>query len=260
MNLHAAFGGIAIGRDNSGNFRPSLRGVAVRVEKSRFVGLDNNQLLDVTPFTFDNADNVVYRVPVRKPAVGDLIVTSDAPLRVLFVQVVLDNGHIGGLDPTSGADIEYAPTANILNVRMYVKVMSLLDGMIGNLEHDNLMLLSLLAGIEGRSGTGDNILLPLLLLRSRDGPPVDRDLLPLLLLQSASMGAGGMVEALLLQELVGRGPPAQAPVNDRGILVILAAPSQFPLLDGRSLPYPFGNTFWYARRIALSASEIAFAA
>jgi hypothetical protein len=137
---------------------------------------------------------------------------------VLFVQVVLDNGGliIIGLDPTSGAVIEYAPTTNILNVRFYVKIMSLLDGMIDNLDRDNLMLLSLLASIEGRSGTGDNILLPLLVLRNRDGLPVDRDLLPLLLLRSAGTGAGGMVEALLLQELVRRRAPAQAPVNDRG--------------------------------------------
>ena len=260
MNLQSAFGGIAIGRDNSANFRPSLRGVAVRIEKSRFVGLDKNQLLDVTPFTFDNADNVIYRVPVRNPAVGDLIVTSDAPLRVLFVQVVLDNGGLIGLDPTSGAVIEYAPTTNILNVRFYVKVMSLLDGMIDNLDRDNLMLLSLLASIEGRSGTGDNIFLPLLVLRNRDSLPVDRDLLPLLLLRSAGTGAGGMVEALLLQELVSRRAPTSDGKRPADLVVILAEPSESPLRHGGVLAYPFGNMFWYARRIVLSASEIAFAA
>jgi hypothetical protein len=57
MNLQSLLGGIAIGRDNSGNFRPSLKGVAVRIEKNRFVTLDNGQLLDVTPLAFDNADD-----------------------------------------------------------------------------------------------------------------------------------------------------------------------------------------------------------
>jgi hypothetical protein len=49
MNMQSLLGGIAIGKDSSGNFRPSLKGLAVRIEKNRFVGLDDGQLLDVTP-------------------------------------------------------------------------------------------------------------------------------------------------------------------------------------------------------------------
>jgi hypothetical protein len=67
MNVQSVLGGIAIGRDHSGNFRPSLRGVAVCIDKNRFVALDNGQLLDVTPLTLDGADDTVYRVPIKDP-------------------------------------------------------------------------------------------------------------------------------------------------------------------------------------------------
>jgi hypothetical protein len=200
MNLQSLFGGIAIGRDNSGNFRPSLKGVAVRIEKNRFVGLDNGELLDVTSFTFDNADDIVYRIPIKDPCGGDLIVISDSPLRAVFVQEVLENGHLKGLDPINSAVIDYAPIANLLKVKFYVKVMSLVDVM-GKTDEDKLLLLSLLAKGDGRAGFGEN-LLPLLLVQLSGGKVLDHDLMRLLLMRSAGTSAGGAAEVLLLQHLV----------------------------------------------------------
>jgi hypothetical protein len=200
MNLQSLLGGIAIGRDNSGNFRPSLKGVAVRIERNRFVGLDNGELLDVTPFTFDNADDIVYRIPIKDPCEGDLIVISDSPLRAVFVQEVLENGHLKGLDPINSAVIDYAPIANLLKVKFYVKVMSLVDVM-GKTDEDKLLLLSLLAKGDGRAGFGEN-LLPLLLVQLSGGKVLDHDLMRLLLMRSAGTSAGGAAEVLLLQHLV----------------------------------------------------------
>ena len=157
MNLQSLLGGIAIGRDTTGNFRPILKGVAVRIEKNRFVGLDNGELLDMTPLTFDNADDIVYRMPIKDPNKGDLIVISDNPLRTLFVQEVLGNGHLTGLDPINSAVIDYAPTANLLKLKFYIKVVSLVDAMVGRTDQDKL-LLSLLGKGDGRSGIHDNLL------------------------------------------------------------------------------------------------------
>jgi hypothetical protein len=202
MNLQTLFSGIAIGRDNSGNFRPSLKGLAVRTEKSRFVSIENDQLLDVTPFTFDNVDDVVFRMPIRNPRKGDLIVISDAPLRTLFVQEVHANGHLRGLDPINSAVIDYAPTGNLLKLKFYVKVMSLLDAMGGKTDHDKLLFLSLIGKSDGRTGADENLLLSLLLKKSDGAQDFDKDMMLLLLMRGAGSGAGGAAEILLLQHLL----------------------------------------------------------
>jgi hypothetical protein len=201
MNLQSLLGGIAIGRDNSGNFRPSLKGVAVRSERGRFVGLDNGQLLDVTPLTFDNADDIVYRMPIKDPKGGDLIVISDSPLRALFVQDVLDNGHLKGLDPINSAVINYAPTTNLLNVKFYVKVVSLVDAVVGKADEDKLLLLSLLGKGDGRAGVGEN-LLPWLLMQLGGGQVIDQYLMRLLLIRSVGTTTGGAAEVLIVQHLM----------------------------------------------------------
>jgi hypothetical protein len=201
MNMQSLLGGIAIGKDSSGNFRPSLKGLAVRIEKNRFVGLDDGQLLDVTPLTFDNADDIVYRMPIKEPKKGDLIVISDSPLRALFVLEMLDNGHLKGLHPINSAFINYAPTANLLNIKFYVKVVSLVDAMVGKTDEEKLLLLSLLGKGDGRAGVGEN-LLPLLLVQFSGGRALDQDLMRLLLIRSVGTSAGGAAEVLVLQHLM----------------------------------------------------------
>lgn len=202
MNLDSLFGGIAIGRDNSANFRPSLKGVAVRIEKNRFVTYDNDQLLDVTPLTFEGHDDTLYRVPIKDPKRGDLIIISDNPLRVLFVQEVLANGHLRGLDPINSTVSNYVPTSNLLNLKFYIKIVSLMDEMLNRTDQDKLLLLSLLGKSDGRTGMGEN-LLPLLLLESSGGQVLDPDLIRLLLLiRSVSTSGGGAAEALVLQRLM----------------------------------------------------------
>jgi hypothetical protein len=128
-----------------------------------------------------------------------LIVISDSPLRAVFVQEVLENGHLKGLDPINSAVIDYAPIANLLKVKFYVKVMSLVDVM-GKTDEDKLLLLSLLAKGDGRAGFGEN-LLPLLLVQLSGGKVLDHDLMRLLLMRSAGTSAGGAAEVLLLQHL-----------------------------------------------------------
>jgi hypothetical protein len=206
--MQSLLGGIAIGRDNSGNFRPSLKGVAVRVEKNRFVALDNDRLLDVTPLTFEGADDTLYRVPIRDPRKGDLIIISDNPLRTLFVQEERTDGHLRGLDPINSAVSDYVPTANLLNLKFFIKVLSLLDEMVNRTDQDKLLLLSLLGKGDGRTGTGEN-LLPLLLLGFNGGQVADPDLIRLvLLMRSAGANSGGAAEALVLQRLMQSFPPA----------------------------------------------------
>jgi hypothetical protein len=202
MNMQSLLGGIAIGRDNSGNFRPSLKGVAVRIERSRFVALDNDRLLDVTPLTFEGADDTLYRVPIKDPRKGDLIIISDNPLRALFVQEVLTNGHLRGLDPINSAVSDYVPTSNLLDLKFYIKIVSLMDDIVSGTDQDKLLLLSLLGKGDGRTSIGENLLL-LLLLGFSGGQRPDPDLIRLLLLiRSVGTSGGGAAEALVLQRLM----------------------------------------------------------
>jgi hypothetical protein len=208
MNMQSLLGGIAIGRDNSGNFRPSLKGVAVRIERSRFVALDNDRLLDVTPLTFEGADDTLYRVPIKDPRKGDLIIISDNPLRALFVQEVLTNGHLRGLDPINSAVSDYVPTSNLLDLKFYIKIVSLMDDIVSGTDQDKLLLLSLLGKGDGRTSIGEN-LLPLLLLGFSGGQRPDPDLIRLLLLiRSVGTSGGGAAEALVLQRLMQNFPRA----------------------------------------------------
>jgi hypothetical protein len=202
MNIHSFLGGVAIGRDNSGNFRPSLKGVAVRIEKNRFVGVDNDRLLDVTPLTFEGADDTIYRVPIKDPQKGDLIIISDNPLRALFVREVFTNGHLRGLDPINSTVSDYVPTSNILNLKFYIKIVSLFDEMVSRTDQDKLLLLSLLGKGDGRTGVGES-LLALLLLEFSGRQVPDQDLMRMLLLiRMAGTNSGGAAEALVLQRLM----------------------------------------------------------
>ena len=131
-----------------------------------------------------------------------MTVISDNPLRTLFVQEVLGNGHLRGLDPINSAVIDYAPTANLLNLKFYVKVVSLVDAMVDKTDRDKLLLMSLLGKNDGRAGVGDNLLL-LSLLQFGGRQALDQDSMRLLLLtRGAGTGAGGAADVLILQHLM----------------------------------------------------------
>jgi hypothetical protein len=109
---------------------------------------------------------------------------------------------IRGIDPINGAVIEYVPTANLLDLTFFVKVVSLIDAMVHRRDRDQLLLLSLLGKSDGRPGVGEN-LLPLMLLQTSSGAVLDPDLIRLLLLiRSTGTSAEGAAKVLVMQYLM----------------------------------------------------------
>src|SRR5262245_43015815 len=101
MNISSILNGIAIGKDTSGNFKLTPEGLAVRTTPSgKFVVSKGDQLLDVTDLTFDGGETFVYRLPVQRKDLkpGDIVITAENPLEVLFVRQVHQNGRLTGLD------------------------------------------------------------------------------------------------------------------------------------------------------------------
>jgi hypothetical protein len=182
MNLQSIFGGIAIGKDLTGNFRQSLKGLAVRRTDDKFVTLDGDFPIEISDFTFDGTEQYVYRLPVQNVKPGDIVITSESPLKVLFVREVEPNGRLVGLDPC-GIEINYTPTTNLFNMRFFVTVVSILDGLSESV------------------GGGAEGLLPLLLLSNKGGSRDTDNLTTLLMLQTlggSSLGNNNLLPLLLL--------------------------------------------------------------
>jgi len=204
MNLSSILGGTYIGKDTSGNLIPTfVGGVAVQTPDGWFV-MKDSKMLDVSDLILTGTENYVYRIPVDiknlKP--GDLIIKSDNPLDVIFLQEVEKNGNIRGLDTTSEV-VEYTPPINpLFKIRLYVKVISLIDGFGDGKDGNNFLPLLLLTN-RGDLGTGGDALTTLVLLQALSGTALDTNrLLPFLLL-SGTKSDGGLDSLLLLQALGG---------------------------------------------------------
>lgn len=226
MDLKSIFGGVAIGREASGNVKPSIKGLAVRVADGNFVARDGDGLVNVSGFVFDGGDKYVYRLPVNEQQIepGDLLITSDAPFRSLFVKSVKD-GIIVGLDPQSSAVIEYVPPTNMLGVKFFVKAVSLIGSLGSGAASDLLPLLLMADGSNSMSdaGDGDNGLTTLLLMQTLGGgKSMDiNKLLPLLLLKGNKSDG---LESLLLLQFMGLNPGSM----DAGVL---GSPAHLPGLQ-----------------------------
>src|SRR5215510_10481394 len=100
MSLDSIFGSVAIGKDTSGNFKLSPYGLAVRSgPDSRFIARRRDELVDVTDITFAGTENLIYRIPKRTPSEEDIIIRSDNPFSVLFVDNADDPARVRGTDP-----------------------------------------------------------------------------------------------------------------------------------------------------------------
>jgi len=207
MNINSILNGIKIGKDISGNFKPSFEGLAVRTTADgKFFSMNkaHKQLVDVSDLTLDGGEAYVYRLPVTKNELkpGDLIITSEEnPFRVLFIEQVHPNGEIKGLDPSTSLISEYTPQANLfIDITLYVKVVSLLGGFDQDEGAEGILPL-LLLGSKGDNASPDNPLNTLLLVKALGGKTADKKLLPLLLLSGSK--SEGLETVLLLHALGG---------------------------------------------------------
>lgn len=224
------FGGVAIGKDTSGNLKLSVRGLAAQNPNThRFilVGTTGGEKgpIDVTELILPSADKYIYRLPVTADNVmqGDIIVKSDSPFNVIFVDKVDDGGRaVHGVELITSDRVVYLPPATFFGPRLFVKAVSIFDlfglhhpgtgtsgtaaGTPMGIDPNFLFLLTMgdtgstSVGSGGGSGSKNDPLAELLLLQSLAGNRADLSrLIPLLLLRG--QGGDSLETILLLQSL-----------------------------------------------------------
>lgn len=202
MNLQSLLGAASIGKDTTGNFKCSLKGLAVRpLANGKFYARDGDGLIDATDLTIDGSEDFIWRWPVRKPEQGDLLIRSDDPFSVIFVENVEDSAtEIEGLDPATSNRVEYCPPTNLLNVHVFVKVISLLDRLPAHIAPANILPLLLCANKD--AGDSSDLLTMLITMQALGGESGENALLPFFLLQGAK---GESLQTLLLLQTFSTG-------------------------------------------------------
>ncbi len=202
MNAQSIFGSVSIGKDTSGNFKQSVYGLAVRSgPDGKFIARHNDELVDVTDLTFDGTENLVYRFPKKSPTPKkDIIIRSDNPFSVMFVDEVVGAGTVRGVDPATGEVQEYRPVTNLLNIHFFVTVVGPENLIRKDDDDDGNELLSLLLfSGQGTTANAADPLTTFLLMRSLGSKEIDsKTLLLLLLLRGGATGGGNDPFALML--------------------------------------------------------------
>jgi hypothetical protein len=219
VDLNRIFGGVALGKDTTGNIKWSIldNGPAVRRTDGTFVALKpgTNRVDVVTGLTMDGLD--FYRLPAglsttASLSAGDLIIVADNPFSPYFVLRVQD-GTIDVLDPITNELCTLSEPTNPFGLTFFVKVVSLF-GLIGGAPGatpQSLLPLLLLSGSSSNNG-----LLLALLLGSQSGSGAHdlKALLPLLLLSGEGGGqSDGLLALLALQGTTGATPAPLSPAR-----------------------------------------------
>lgn len=208
MDLSSVLNGISIGKDTTGNFRPTLMGLAVRTDDGKFVVREGDGFLEFpAEWVPSGGDGYVFRLPVKLHDVKrhDVIVRSETPMRTMFVEKV-DAGskQIEGLDPASRERITYVPPSNLLlKTELCVKVVSLIDDLPLKGNGSRMLPWLLMTQGAGAASSGDGALSTLLMTQALDGGASEQELLPLLLMSPGS-GSDSMQAFLVMQALSGK--------------------------------------------------------
>ena len=135
---------IPVGKDTTGNFSLSYKGVAVKTDCNRFVAFRGNgdevELYDVTGLTLPGCDPLIYRVPVTEDNVhpGDLLLISDCPPQALYVTKTFPelsekeknrakkSVTVEGITP-SGQKVTYLSPRRLGDCARYIRIVSVLD-------------------------------------------------------------------------------------------------------------------------------------
>ena len=149
---------VPIGKDTTGNFTLSYKGVAVRSDCNRFIAfrssltkekvdelkkakkpeehcltkkVDPPKLYDVTGLTLPGCDALIYRVPVRPSYVcaGQLILVSDCPFQVLYVTEAPPNddyARVRGFT-ASGEEITYIAPTRLGDCAQFIRIFTVFD-------------------------------------------------------------------------------------------------------------------------------------
>lgn len=142
---------VPIGKDTSGNFTLSYKGVAVRTDCNRYVAFRREEgqtrLYDVTGLTLPGCDALIYRVPVSERNVrpGDLLLISDCPFQALHVTEI-QGERVRGLS-SSGEEITFVAPRRLGDCARYIRIISVLDtcgARPGELEEEDIALIAAL--------------------------------------------------------------------------------------------------------------------
>lgn len=151
---------VPVGRDTTGNFALSYKGVAVRSDCNRFIAFRNEpkkkpgaeptkpeetrngrrlrslkadapKLYDVTGLTLGGCDALIYRVPTRPDQVsaGQIILISDCPFQVLYVTEAPednDDPRVKGFT-ASGEEVSYIAPQRLGECFQFIRIFSVLD-------------------------------------------------------------------------------------------------------------------------------------
>ncbi len=197
MDIQSLFGSIAIGKDTSLNFKYGIYGIAVKVGDSKFISRYRGNLVDVTNLTFDGTEQLIYRIPVKKLSPKDIIIRSDNPFSVLFVEEISDHGVIHGIDPSNGEYVEYKNPKNPLGINFFIKVVGP-NNLTGKQGFDSLLPLLFLSG-QSNTGSNDALSSYLIMQNLFHDQSIEKSLLPLLLM--SNQGSGNNSSAMMLLAL-----------------------------------------------------------
>jgi len=152
-------------------------------------------LVDVTDITFAGTENLIYRIPKMTPSEKDIIIRSDNPFSVLFVDKVdNDDGRVEGTDPDGNIQ-QVRPVTNLLTQALaerssfFVTVASL-DSFLEGGRESSLLSLLLLAGQAGGSNSAADPWRTMLFLQGLGGRELDEKTLALLMLLQGTAAAG----------------------------------------------------------------------
>ncbi len=194
--------GTYFSKDNSGIFKCSLMGVAVKVNDSYVVYNSENGVCDVTEFLIES--NNLYKIPAVQVNKGDIIITSGN--KPAYITNVIQNDQKTTIEIYSYYDNTintYLPTKNILGMPIFTKIISIFDLMnvsnnINNTQQFNQLLPFMLLNNDGEETEIKDILMlnmmlggntqginPLLFLMKNNNS--SQDILPFMFLNQSNL-------------------------------------------------------------------------
>ncbi|MNQ36060.1 hypothetical protein D3C85_495700 [compost metagenome] len=226
FNMDKLFGG-PIGPDQSGKFKISMLGLAMKDDSGSFVAYNREagEMTDVMDMTFDGMDGAIFRLPVTEVEEGDLISHGKD---LLYVEEVNGN-RVSALNPFTSKVETVVPKGNLFGFKFFIKVVSLFDQMLGGFGEPDpknpmksvmpFMMMSMMSGNGGKDeygrakqSNGFESMLPMLMLPQlmggkEEGAAFDiQSILPFMLMSGMNGGQGNgnnMMQMLMMTQLLG---------------------------------------------------------
>lgn len=229
FNADKLFGG-QIGPDQSGKFKISMMGLAMKDESGSFVAYNREQgeMTDVMDMTFDGMEGAIFRLPVVEVEEGDLISHGKD---LLYVETVNGN-RVTALNPFTSKLEVVVPKGNLFGFKFFIKVVSLFDQMMGGFGEPDpknpmksvapFLMMSMMGGSKKEEGYGSRggqqqsngfeailpmLMLPQLMGNKEEGAGFDiQSILPLMMFSGMNGGQGNgnnMMQMFAMTQLLG---------------------------------------------------------